>query len=136
LRETETETERERERGRERERDRRKDIIGTKREARAQEFVAASSLRFDLSIPREGGSSNLRPTTTDSAYRCTGTFIARQELRIERGPRVRRVEWISPWSGENNGRTFYYQIDLWISSRVPTTEVYMAASAPSCFIRR
>lgn len=28
---------------------------------------------------------------------------------------------------ENNGRTFYYQIDLWISSRAPTTEVYTTA---------
>lgn len=43
----------------------------------------------------------------------------------------RRVRRISPWrSGENNGRTFYYQIDLWISNRVPTTEVYTAASGP------
>lgn len=45
--------------------------------------------------------------------------------------RVSAPKRISPWSGENNGRTFYYQIDLWISSRVPTTEVYTAASSAS-----
>lgn len=61
-------------------------------------------------VPQEGGYFILRPTIA-----CR-TFIARQELRIEWSA-CRRIERISLWSGENNRRTFYYQIDLWISSR-------------------
>lgn len=71
--------------------------------------------------------SNLQ-STTDSVIQVPllpgGSYVSSSG-------RVSALKRISPWSGENNGRTFYYQIDLWISSRVPTTEVYTAASPSS-----
>ena len=50
-----------------------------------------SNLRACLSYPsvrgRGGEGGLLQPSSYDNTYRHTGTFIAPQELRIERGPR-------------------------------------------------
>lgn len=81
-----------------------------------------------VTYPSGKGGFSILGYRAPSSYRylyCPAGVTWSARRRVER--RVR---------GENNGRTFYYQIDLWISSRVPTTEVYMAASTPSCFIRR